>query len=182
MAKAIYHPYDLFIVGELGDANTLEFQIALRDAHQEVDDAYPLRINICCEGSGLEHSLAIVSQVHEYRRQGRKIITHCSSGAYSGGMTILQAGTERTMDEFATLMIHTTQLEIDHWNGTNDQMEEFVKNNDLIGMKVIDVISHRTGLDKAWIDTNMFGGGDNYFNAITALELNFVDSIIYPPA
>lgn len=175
------HPYDLFIVGELTNESVLDFQIALRDAHEAVDEKLPIRINLSCDGGPVELGLAIVSQIHEYRRQGRHIITHANSGTYSGGTTILMAGTHRTMDEYALLMIHEPQISVTGWDGTATDFAAYSKAIAQTAQKNIDILVARTGHQRAFVIETMFNANDNYFDAGVSLELALVDEIIYAP-
>jgi ATP-dependent protease ClpP protease subunit len=181
MAIDDYHPYDLFLTGTLNETSVLTFQTEFRDAHTEVADSIPIRINISCDGGEISLSLAIVSQIHEYRRQGRDIITHGNGGTFSGGVTILQAGTHRTMDEFAMLMIHEPQVALSGWDGS---LTELVAYNEAVkasSEKNISILAARTEHSPEFIRENFFNASDNYFDAGIALELNLVDEVIYAP-
>jgi ATP-dependent protease ClpP protease subunit len=181
MADTIYTPIDLYLVGELTDASTLEFLQAFRNAHNEYEEEFPIRINLCCSGGEMGYSFAIVSQIHEYRRQGRRIITHCSSEAFSGGMTILQAGSWRTIDSFASLMTHTAQIILRKWEGNFRQLKATGESTDAINERAIQIVADRTGHSMDWLRENFFNADENYFDAIIALENNLVDEIISAP-
>ena len=154
-------------------------QLELLSEHYEQDISVPFHLSVCSEGGHMEAGLALVSTIHQIRRDGRYVTTHAAGGAYSMGSVILQAGDHRTIDAFGTVMTH--EPSISELSDSLSSADAYVKQVFRAKEIIISIFSERTGHDEEFLRANLFTGSDVYFSAKDALDYNLVDEIVPIP-
>jgi ATP-dependent protease ClpP protease subunit len=171
-------PITFFFCADITYENINELLKKLRDDHALYKIGIDFIIRITTDGGVIEPAMALVSFIHFMRRDGRRIVTHASGGTYSGGATILQAGTHRLMDKYAFLMTHEPRVELENWKGSSTDFEDYQQAMKQAGQTQVQFFSDRTGHQESYLRENLFTGRDTYHDAEAALELGLVDEIV----
>ena len=168
-----------FLHGEVTEESIVALQWELMSSHESVKANVPFTIYVSTIGGSEEAGFALMSTIHELQRDGRIVNVHVQGGAYSMGSIILQAGTKRSIESYAFLMIHDSA-----WSCVDPQKTpvhqdtvEFIRRMDLA---VAEVFSARCGKPPAYY-LKKWDRRDWYISAKEALEEGLVDFVVEPP-
>ncbi|MDE2101373.1 MAG: ATP-dependent Clp protease proteolytic subunit [Patescibacteria group bacterium] len=107
--------------GEVTEDSALAMQDELLTIHLNVKKEIPITLYMTSPGGYCEAGMALVSTIQEIRRAGRVVNCHVQGTAMSMGSIILQACDTRTIEPFATMMIHEiTDIVFDKTSGIKD--------------------------------------------------------------
>jgi ATP-dependent Clp protease protease subunit len=139
-------------------------------------------ITICLNTNGGEMiaGFYLYDYLQELRSRGHHLTVKVFGGAFSHGVTILQAADRRVISENATLLIHEAQLE--ELSGNYSQIFKQGKGRlDKYQDKLLTILAARSTMSKARIK-NRWSNNDWTLTAEEALKYGFVDEIQSAPS
>jgi ATP-dependent protease ClpP protease subunit len=167
--------------GSVSPEILLPLQQEIWTAHKDKSLNIPFVLHICTEGGDIESGLALISQIHCIRREGRKFDTHVSGAAYSMGGIILQAGEHRTIDRYGFVMLHEQALYLGRGEDSKWRKKELrheAAQLDAFEDVLVDLVARRSGLEHETVRDRYFNGHDVYLSAVVAFEHGIVDEVL----
>jgi ATP-dependent Clp protease protease subunit len=140
----------------------------------------PITVYINSGGGSVGAGFAIIEMIASVRRQfGVRVDTVVLGYAYSMGAVVFQAGDQRRMGPFSTLMLHGGSWVI---AGDDDNIfRDVAKLSRLYRERIGDLFAERTGRhDAAWWRRFIYSGRDKYLSAAECLQLGLCDLVSEP--
>ena len=169
----------IYFLGDITDvaAERMNQALAMMAAERSGDRNKPITIYINSGGGSVGAGLAMMQMIYRMRDLHKVVINTVVTGyAYSMGAIVFQAGDNRQMGSFSTLMLHQPQ-----WFLSGSDQQIF---NDYATLArhyknlVSNIFAQRTGKqDAAWWESFIYSGRDRFLTAEECIELGLADDI-----
>ena len=169
----------MYFLGDINDASAEAFGKALlrMSVEREKHPEEPITIYINSGGGSVGAGLSMMEMIYRMRDLYKVTINTVVTGyAYSMGAIVFQAGDNRQMGSFSTLMLHSPQ-----WFLSGDDQKIF-SDYATLARHYKNLVSHifaqRTGKHGPnWWEEFVYSGRDRFLTAEECLTLGLADSI-----
>lgn len=168
----------LFYHGAVNRKRCEEMQQELMAAHLNLESGKPLQVFLSSPGGVCMYGLGVMGVIHKIQRDGRDVDVHVSGEAASMGSVIAQAGSRRTMDDTALMMLH--EVSWDGGHGKLREHEDYLAGCKKLWNSLCRIYASRTSFDADWW-ANFLERRDPWFTAQECLDLGLIDEIIKSP-
>ena len=169
----------IFFLGEINDVEAVRMGQAIMSMAVERQDRpdKPITARYYSGGGSVGAGLAMMELIYRARTLYKVTINTAVTGyAYSMGAIVFQAGDQRLIGSYSTLMLHSPQWEL---SGTDQR----IFNDYAILAKhyknlVSNIFAQRSGKrDQDWWERFIYSGRDRFLTAEEAIELGLADEI-----
>lgn len=170
----------LYLDNDESGKNSSSFKEIIKPLHELMlrEDIDTIQVLINCQGGAVEGFFPLYDMLNIAKKYHKKrIITIANGQALSGAAFVLQAGNVRLATQSSDIMIHG--LQVDGFEGSLFEMEQCVKAAQKNNRRMLDVFAAnmKVTVPKLLKMINS-GGGELWFDAKEALEVNLIDEII----
>ena len=162
-----------FLHGDTDEDYMRERQEELAAVHVNVKKGVPITLYLSSFGGSCESGMAFFSTIQEIRRDGRTVNCHVGGTAMSMGSIIVQACDTRTIEPYATMMIHESS---DWFEGKVSHAEDRVSFNKRYDAMLNSIYAQRSGKPVSYWSEKM-ARRDVYLTAREAVNEGLVDKI-----
>jgi ATP-dependent Clp endopeptidase proteolytic subunit ClpP len=166
-----------FFHGDVTEEACVDMQLELSTIHVNIPPALPITMYLSSFGGYAESGMALFSTIQEIRRDGRKVNAHIQGTAMSMGTYLTQACDERTIEPFASFMIHEIH---DHLMGKTSDIEDQMAFLKRYEATLNQLYAERSGKPVEYWREKM-ARRDVYMTAREALNEGLVDKIRKTP-
>ena len=164
----------VFMHGDFEERYVLELQSEILTVHGNIKPAVPITLYLSSFGGSWESGCALYSTIQEVRRAGRTVNCHVQGTAMSMGSIIVQACDVRTIEPFASMMVH------ENYDGivakTSDAKDRVAFQERVIDATFCRLYASRSGKTiEFWREK--IARRDVYLTAREAVNLGLVDRI-----
>ena len=170
----------VYFVGSITDDEAERFSKALllMSIARQGNPSLPITLYINSGGGSVGAGMAMMQMIEEVRRlYGVMIHTVITGYAYSMGAIVFQAGDQRTMGRYSTMMLHSSSWIL---SGEDEKIfEDYAKLAQQYRRLVAELFARRTGLHTArWWERYIYSGHDRFLGAAECLKLRLVDKVV----
>lgn len=167
----------LFFHGVVSRSRCEAMQLELMSCHLSLPKGKHLTLSLSSPGGAISYGLGVIGVIHRIQRDGRVVNVHVSGEASSMGSVILQAGSHRSMDESAILMLHESSWGMhgklrEHQDALEGSLKEYEA--------LLNIYSQRTG-ETADHWRERLERRELYMDATEALTAKLVDEVVKSP-
>jgi len=171
--------HGLYFIGDITDEQAEHFSktLLLMSMERQGNPNAPITLYINSGGGSVGAGLAMMQMMDEVRRlYAVKINTIITGYAYSMGAIVFQAGDQRTMGVYSTMMLHSSSWTL---SGQDEQIfQDYAKLADHFRKLVANLFARRTGLHTPrWWANYIYSGHDRFLSAAECLKLHLVDEV-----
>lgn len=171
--------HGVYFLRDITDDEAEQFSKALllMSIERQHNQSRPIIVYINSGGGSVPAGLAIMQMMDEVRRlYGVKIQTVITGYAYSMGAIVFQAGDQRTMGIYSTMMLHSSQWTV---AGEDEKIfEDYAKLAQHYRRIVAELFARRTGhRTTRWWERYIYSGHDRFLSAAECLKLKLVDEV-----
>lgn len=168
-----------YFLGDIDDQAAERFSesLLLMAIARQGDTTAPITVYINSGGGSVGSGIAIMEMIYKTRADYEvKINTVVTGFAYSMGAIVFQAGDQRLMGSYSTLMLHSPQWFI---AGSDQRIfTDYAVLADHYKNLVANLFAQRTGKhDAAWWQEFIYSGRDRFLTAREAIELGLADGL-----
>lgn len=177
--SAAFDPIDpwergiLHFHGDVDEKRVRKIQDEIAAAHINIKPTVPLTLYLSSFGGDWEAGLALCSSVQEVRRAGRLVNCHVQGTAMSMGSVLVQACDVRTIEPFATMMIHEIHETIE---GKTSELRDRLAAHDRAAATLCGIYAQRSGRSADYW-RERFARKDVFLTAREAVACGLVDRI-----
>lgn len=169
----------IYFLGDITDeaAERMSKALALMSVERENDRDKPITIYISSGGGSVGAGLAMMQMIYRMRDLYKVTINTVVTGyAYSMGAIVFQAGDNRQMGSFSTLMLHQPQWFL---SGSDQQIfNDYATLSRHYKSLVSNIFAQRSGKhDATWWESFIYSGRDRFLTAEECIELGLADEI-----
>jgi ATP-dependent Clp endopeptidase proteolytic subunit ClpP len=171
--------HGVYFVGDITDQAAEQFSkaILVMSIDRQYNRNSPLTVYINSGGGSVGAGLAMMQMMDEVRRRyAVKINTVITGYAYSMGAIVFQAGDQRTMGIYSTMMLHSSSWML---SGEDEKIfEDYAKLAEHYRRTVAELFARRTGTRTVrWWEKYIYSGRDRFLSAAECLKLGLVDEV-----
>jgi ATP-dependent Clp protease protease subunit len=177
--KAELDRQGVYFIGDITDQAAEDFSKALllMSTERQYNRSRPITLYINSGGGSVGAGLAMMQMMDEVRRlYGVRLNTVITGYAYSMGAIVFQAGDQRTMGMYSTMMLHSSSWIL---SGEDEKIfQDYAKLAEHYRRMVATLFARRTGLRTArWWERFIYSGRDRFLSAAECLKLHLVDEV-----
>lgn len=159
--------------GDVTEEHAKWMQQELSEVHLNIKKGLPITIYLSSFGGYCEAGMAVFSTIQELRRAGRVVNVHVTGTAMSMGSILVQACDTRTIEPYATMMLHESW---DYFEGKVSDAKDRVAFNERYDNMLSSIYASRSGKPTSYW-TQKMARRDWYLTARDAVAEGLVDKI-----